>query len=79
MATNLNRSKDNPWQLKTPPGSSEYTMPTDEKVGKKILVCTVGKTVLHYDTRRIDDLVKMLKKVGDRVDPMNKSQRKMEP
>ena len=29
MATMLNRSKDNPWKLKTPPGTSEYTMHTD--------------------------------------------------
>jgi hypothetical protein len=68
MATNLNRTKDNPWQLKTPPGTSEYTMHTDEKDGKKILVCTVGKTVLHYDARCVEDLVKMLKKAGDWVE-----------
>ena len=68
MATNLNRTKDNPWQLKTPPGTSEYTMHTDEKDGNKILVCTVGKTVLHYDARCVEDLVKMLKKAGDWVE-----------
>ena len=68
MAANPNRTKDNPWQLKTPPGTSEYTMHTDEKDGKKILVCTVGKTVLHYDARCVEDLVKMLKKAGDWVE-----------
>jgi hypothetical protein len=26
----LNRSKTNPWQLKIPPGTSEYTMHVDE-------------------------------------------------
>ncbi len=62
------RSKDNSWKLKTPPGTSEYTMHTDEKDGKKILVCTVGSTVLHYDVRCIDDLSAMLKKAGDWVD-----------
>ena len=36
-------TKDNPLVLKTPPLSSEYTMHTDEKDGKEILVCTVGK------------------------------------
>lgn len=59
------RSKENPWQLKTPPGTSEYTMHTEEKDGKRILVCTVGKTVLSYDARCIDDLHKMLKAKGD--------------
>ena len=57
-----------PWRLKTPPGTSEYTIHTDEKDGKAILVCTVGKTVLHYDARCVDDLVKMLKTAGDWVE-----------
>ena len=48
----LNRSKDNPWKLKTPPGTSEYTMHTDEKDDKPVLVCTVGSTVLLYDARK---------------------------
>ena len=68
MATNLNRPKDKPRQLKTPPGTSEYTMHTDEKDGKKILICTVGKTVLHYDARCVDDLLTMLKEAGDWVE-----------
>ena len=51
MATLPNRPKDNPWKLKTAPGTSEYTMHTDDKDGSKILVCTVGNTVLHYDAR----------------------------
>ncbi|MCD6069228.1 MAG: hypothetical protein K0S33_4054 [Bacteroidetes bacterium] len=51
--------------LKTPPLSSEYTMHVDEKYGKEILVCTVGKTVLHYDLRILNDLHAMLKKHGD--------------
>ena len=68
MATLPIRSKDNPWKLKTPPGSSAYTMHTDEKDGKAILVCTVGSTVLHYDARCIDDLHAMLKQAGDWVE-----------
>jgi hypothetical protein len=43
-------------------------MHTDEKDGKKILVCTVGKTVLHYDARCVEDLVNMLNKTGDWVE-----------
>ena len=60
-----NGTKENPWQLKTPPGTSEYTMHTEEKDGKRVLICTVGKTVLSYDVRCIDDLHKMLKAKGD--------------
>jgi len=58
-------TKENPWQLKTPPLTSEYEMYKDEKDGKAILVCTVGKTVLHYDYRCIEDLHAMLKQHGD--------------
>jgi hypothetical protein len=64
MATRLNRAKNNPWKLTTPPGYSEYTMHTDEKDGKPVLVCTVGSTVLYYDARCIDDLLRMLKTAG---------------
>ena len=61
----LDRTKANPWTLKTPPGTAEYTMHVDEKEGIKALVCTVGKTILFYDARCIDDLHAMLKKHGD--------------
>ncbi len=64
----LNRDKDHPWQLKTPPGSSEYTMHVDEVGGKRLLICTVGKTVLHYDARCIADLHAMLKAKGEWVE-----------
>lgn len=59
------RTKENPWILKTPPGSSSYEMYVDEKDGQEILVCTVGKTVLHYQYRCLEDLHKMLKEHGD--------------
>ena len=58
-------TKEKPLALKTPPLSSDYTMYADEKDGKEILVCTVGKTVLHYDARCLDDLHAILKKQGD--------------
>ena len=58
-------TKEKPMVLKTPPLSSEYTMHNDEKDGKEILVCTVGKTVLHYDAKILDDLHAMLKKHAD--------------
>ncbi|RKP58123.1 hypothetical protein D7Z26_01060 [Cohnella endophytica] len=61
-------TKENPWKLLTPPQSSEYEMYKDEKDGKAIIVCTVGKTVLHYDYRCIDDLHAMLKQHGDWIE-----------
>jgi hypothetical protein len=64
----LDRAKAKPWKLKTAPGTSEYTMHVDEKDGVKVLVCTVGKTILYYDARCVDDLHAMLKKNGDWVD-----------
>ena len=66
--TALNRTKNDPWLLMTPPGASEYTMHTEEKEGTLALVCTVGKTVLLYDARCIDDLHSMLKADGDWVE-----------
>lgn len=56
-------TKDSPFQLKTPPGTSDFTMHKDDE--KNIWVCTVGKTVLHYDARCVNDLHEMLKKHGD--------------
>jgi len=58
-------TKENPWVLKTPPLSSDFTMHKDTKDGKEILVCTVGKTVLQYDYRCLADLHAMLKAHGD--------------
>ena len=59
------RTKENPWILKTPPQTSEYEMYVAEKDGREIIVCTVGKTVLHYDYRCLADLHAMLKEHGD--------------
>jgi len=61
-------TKENPWKLKTPPGTSDYELYKDNKDGKDILVCTVGKTVLFYDYRAIADLHKVLKARGDWIE-----------
>lgn len=58
-------TKESPWELKTPPGSSEYIMYKDDTVDPAILVCKVGTTTLHYQWRAIDDLHAMLNKHGD--------------
>jgi hypothetical protein len=57
-------TKDDPWVLKTPPGTSEYTMYRDG-ADPSILVCQVGGTRLHYQWRAVDDLHAMLKAHGD--------------
>ncbi len=62
------RTKDNPWQLKTPPLSSDYEMYLDVKDGQEVIVCTVGKTVLLYDAKCLTDLHEMLKTHGDWMD-----------
>src|ERR1035438_7041605 len=58
-------TKVNPWTLKTPPGASEFEAYRDESLKPPALVVIVGKTVLHYQLRAIDDLHKMLKAHGD--------------
>ncbi len=54
--------------LKTPPLSSDFTMHKGEKDGREILVCTVGKTVLHYHYRCLADLHAMLTKHDDWIE-----------
>jgi hypothetical protein len=61
-------TKDDPWQLKTPPLTSDYEMYLDERDGRHVLVCVVGKTTLLYDARAIDDLHAMLKERGDWIE-----------
>jgi hypothetical protein len=50
-------TKEDPWELKTPPGSSEYTMYRDGDM----IVCQVGSTKLTYQARAIEDLHAWLK------------------
>ncbi|OSZ81775.1 hypothetical protein CAP35_00465 [Chitinophagaceae bacterium IBVUCB1] len=61
-------TKESPWELLTAPGTSAYTMYKDDSKEPPILVCTVGKTILHYQWRCIEDLHAMLKKHGDWMD-----------
>ena len=68
-------TKENPLKLKTPPLSSEYTIHVDEKDGKEILVCTVGKTILHYDIRCLNDLHEMLKQHNDWMEMGSKDEK----
>jgi len=58
-------TREDPWILKTPSGSSEYQMYRDETANPAAIVCVVGKTVLGYQLRAIADLHAMLKERGD--------------
>jgi hypothetical protein len=58
-------TREDPWQLSTPPGTSSYQMWRDEAASPPPLVCQVGSTQLKYDLRAIDDLNAMLKAHGD--------------
>lgn len=58
-------TKEDPWVLLTPPGTSKYSMYRDEASDPASLVCQVGGTQLRYQLRAIDDLHEMLTAHGD--------------
>jgi hypothetical protein len=58
-------TKQSPWELTTPSGSSQYQMYKDDTASPPAIVCMVGKTELRYQLRAIDDLHAMLKKHRD--------------
>jgi hypothetical protein len=49
-------TKDDPWVLKTAPGTSEYSMYNDGDADPPALVCQVGSTTLKYHLRAVADL-----------------------
>jgi hypothetical protein len=59
---------EDPWVLKTPPGTSDYVMWRDDQADPPTLVCQVGSTKLGYQLRCIEDLHEMLRERGDRMD-----------
>ncbi len=60
-------TREDPWQLSTAPGTSDYQMWRDEAVDPPALVCQVGSTQLRYQLRAIDDLAAWLREQGDWV------------
>ena len=58
-------TREDPWRLRTPPGTSEYTLHRDETADPPQLVCQVGSTRLTYRLRCIEDLHAMLRAHGD--------------
>ncbi len=69
MATTANGSgtREDPWQLTTPSGSSGYQMYRDETLDPPAIVCQVGTTQLRYRLSAIDDLHAWLRQQGDWV------------
>ncbi|TAM70675.1 MAG: hypothetical protein EPN48_04770 [Microbacteriaceae bacterium] len=57
-------TKDDPWELTTAPGSSQYTMHADREADPPVLVCQVGSTTLTYHLRAIEDLHAWLREQG---------------
>jgi hypothetical protein len=55
------------WQLKTPPGTSEFEAWREPDADPPALVVQVGKTQLRYHLRCIEDATAFLKKAGDWV------------
>ena len=60
-------TKEDPWRLTTPPGTSAYTMHRDADSDPAALVCQVGSTTLRYQLRAIEDLRAWLVEQGDWV------------
>lgn len=58
-------TKEDPWKLKTPPGTGEYQMYRDESADPPAIICQVGTTQLRYHLRAIEDLHAMLTAHGD--------------
>ena len=58
---------EDPWQLTTAPGTSNYSMYRDEDADPPALVCVVGSTTLKYHLSAVDDLTAWLREQGDWV------------
>ena len=58
-------TKDDPWILSTPPGTSDFEVYRDPAADPPVLVVQVGSTQLKYDLRCIEDLHAMLVAHGD--------------
>ena len=67
MAGTGSGTREDPWHLKTAPGTSEYQMWRDEPADPPALVCQVGSTQLKYHLRAIEDLHAWLRAQGDWV------------
>jgi hypothetical protein len=71
-------TKDDPWVLKTPPGTSEYTMYRDDEADPALLVCQVGSTRLTYQARAVEDLAAWLREADGWV-PLGSTDESKQP
>ena len=69
-------TKDDPWRLKTPPGTSDITLYRDPAANPPALICITGGTELRYHLRAIEDLHAMLKAHGDWMELGNADEQK---
>lgn len=67
-AGNGSGTAEDPWVLRTPPGTSEFTMHRDDVADPPELVCQVGSTKLRYLARCLDDVPAMLRAHGDWIE-----------
>jgi uncharacterized protein DUF6855 len=58
-------TSDDPWQLSTPSGGSQYTAYRAPDADPPALVVNVGSTELRYHLRALEDLPAMLREHGD--------------
>lgn len=72
-------TKDDPWVLSTPSGSSEFTAHRDVDRDPPALVVRVGKTELRYHLSCIEDLHAMLLQRADWVPLGNADEQKPAP
>lgn len=69
-------TKDDPWLLKTPPGTSDIVLYRAPEADPPALVCSAGGTELRYHLRCIEDLHAMLKSHGDWMELGNADEQK---
>ena len=58
-------TREDPWILRTPPGTSDYRLYRDDTADPAELVCQVGSTTLRYLARCLDDVPAMLRERAD--------------
>lgn len=71
-------TRDDPWRLKTPPRTSDFTLYRDDDADPPLLACQVGSTRLTYLARAIEDLHHMLAEHGDWI-PLGAADEQKEP
>lgn len=69
-------TKDDPWLLKTPPGTSDIVLYRAPDADPPALVCIAGGTELRYHLSCIEDLHAMLKARGDWMELGNADEQK---